>query len=468
MAEILILDDDVGFCGMLAEHIQRAGHGVSVAHTLTDGLKRAAEGGFDVVFLDIRLPDGSGLDAIPDFRTGAVPPEVIIITGFGDAESAELAIQHGAWDFIQKESSIQVILLSLTRALQYRESRSAVPPRIVFYAPELVGRSHCFRACLEMAAHAASSEASVLLAGETGTGKELFAKAIHENSPRSTGPFVVVDCTALPANLIGSLLFGHEKGAFTGADQKVPGLIKQAHGGTLFLDEIGDMPLDIQGSFLRVLQERRFRPLGARDEVSSDFRVVAATNRDLDQRAQEGAFRRDLLFRLRSLMITLPPLRDRMDDIDALAAHFVARECALYGGQIKGIAEDFSEALRSHEWAGNVRELANAVAGAVARAGGDPVLFAAHLPPHIRVPLARAAATPEQPPPAQDNTRTPVAVDLREAFAPLREMRDQFEAEYLKELSRRAEGNIESACQLSGLSRPHVYSLLKKHGLKLR
>lgn len=469
MAEILIVDDDALYCDMLADHIQRAGHGVSLAHDLAEGREKVAANAFDVVFLDIRLPDGSGLDMLPELKTCTFPPpEVIIVTGFSDAQSAELAIQHGAWDYVQKQSSIQVVMLSLFRALQYRESRSAVASRVAFYSPELVGHSHAFRACLNIAAQAAGSDVNVLVTGETGTGKELFAKAIHENSPRATAPFVVVDCTALPENLIGSLLFGHEKGAFTGADQKNQGLIQQADGGTLFLDEIGDMPLEIQKSFLRVLQERRFRPLGASKEVTSNFRLIAATNRDLDQLVAEDRFRKDLLFRLRAMTIELPPMRDRMDDIDALASHFVGRECALRGGQVKGLAEDFSETLREHNWPGNVRELANAVAAAVARAGHDPLLFAAHLPPHIRVPLLKAAVA------AEDSTATAAAEiavgpqGISAEFAPLRDMRDQFEKHYLEEMIRRSDGNIETACQISGLSRPHVYSLLKKHNLKMR
>lgn len=466
MAEVLILDDDTQYCAMLAGHIQRAGHGVSLAHTLADGMANMQEDDYDVVFLDIRLPDGSGLDVLPELKTRVMPPEVIIVTGFGDAQSAELAIQHGAWDFVQKQASIQSVMLSLARALQYRESRSAITPRVAFYAPELVGHSHSFRSCINTAAQAASSDVSVLISGETGTGKELFAKAIHDNSPRSAGPFIVVDCTALPENLIGSLLFGHEKGAFTGADQKRQGLIQQADGGTLFLDEIGDMPIETQKSFLRVLQEHRFRPLGAHQEVTSNFRVVAATNRDLERRAEADLFRKDLLFRLRSLTITLPPMRDRMDDLDALAAHFINKECVLRGGQVKGVAEDFSESLRAHHWPGNVRELANAIAAAVARAGEDPVLFATHLPPHVRVPLTKATVYTQETAAPPNNASATDA--LTSEFAPLRDLRERFERNYLLELIRRAEGNVETACQLSGLSRPHVYALLKKHALKLR
>lgn len=467
MPEILIVDDDELYCDMLSEHIQQAGHGVSLAHSLSEGRQNVAENDYDIVFLDLRLPDGSGLEMLPELKTCALPPEVIIVTGFSDAQSAELAIQHGAWDYVQKQSSIQVVMLSLSRAVQYRESRSAVASRVAFYAPELVGHSHPFRACLNMAAQAAGSDVNVLVTGETGTGKDLFARAVHENSPRAMAPFVVVDCTALPENLIGSILFGHEKGAFTGAEQKNHGLVQQADGGTLFLDEIGDMPLEIQKTFLRVLQERRFRPLGAPKEITSNFRLIAATNRDLDRLAQEDRFRKDLLFRLRAMAINLPPMRNRMDDVDMLAVHFVNRECALRGGQVKGIAEDFSEALRAYTWPGNVRELANAVAAAVAHAGQDPVLYAAHLPSHIRLPLLKAAVgahatSSPAPPPSIPST------DFTTEFGLLRDMRDQFEKNYLEEMIRRANGNIETACQISGLSRPHVYSLLKKHKLKMR
>jgi len=468
MAEVLILDDDAQYGSMLAEHIQRAGHGVSLAHTLGEGRSKAEAHSYDIVFLDIRLPDGSGLDLLPELRTRDRTPEVIIVTGFGDAESAELAIQYGAWDYVQKRSPIQTVMLSLDRALQYRETRSAMAPRVAFYSPELVGHSHSFRACLNVAAQAASTDVNVLLIGETGTGKEVLAKAIHDNSSRVAGPFIVVDCTALPENLIGSLLFGHERGAFTGADHKRIGLIQQADGGTLFLDEIGDMPLEIQKSFLRVLQEHRFRPLGASKEVASNFRLVAATHRNLDRRAEEGAFRRDLLFRLRSLTISLPPLRERMGDIDSLASHFLIRECTLRGGQVKGLTEGFREALRTYDWPGNVRELANAMAAAAARAGEDPVLFAAHLPVHIRLPLVRASAG------AHSAAETAVAdgptpwPNTAATLLSFREMRNEFEKAYLAELVRRAEGDIEKACQLSGLSRPHIYSLLKKHAMRLR
>ncbi len=236
MGHILVLDDDRSFSGMLAEHIMRAGHAVGLAHTLREGLEMTGKRAYDVVYLDIRLPDGSGLDILPRLTAGVWPPEVIIITGTGDAESAELAMKCGAWDFVQKTSSVKAMLLSLQRAMQYRDSRMAVAERVVFHTEDLVGHAPAFRAALDLAAQAAGSDVDVLITGETGTGKELFASAIHENSARSEAPFVVVDCASLPETLIGSMLFGHERCAFTGADPAHRGLNAQADGGTLILD----------------------------------------------------------------------------------------------------------------------------------------------------------------------------------------------------------------------------------------
>ncbi len=467
MGQILILDDDKDVSNVLAKHVARAGHHVSLAHSLRDGLDAAARTAFDIIFLDLRFPDGSGLDVLPRLKSGVWPPEVIIITGAGDTESAELAMRCGAWDFVQKPFSSKVILLSLSRAMQYRESRLAAVEHVVFHTPDIVGHAPALRIALDMAARAANGDVDVLIVGETGTGKELLARAVHENSARGLEPFVVVDCAALPETLIGSMLFGHEKGAFTGADQSHQGLISQANGGTLFLDEVGEMPPAIQRAFLRVLQEHRFRPVGAQTEQQSNFRVIAATHQDLDRMVARGLFRQDLLFRLRSVTIPLPPLRERLEDLPLLTAHFIRRECNLRGRDIPGVSEDFTEALQAHHWPGNVRELSHAIAAAVVNAGIDPILFANHLPISVRVPLARAHVV-QSPAPGPVETDSKDKVGLSETLGPFREMRDQFEKVYMTELVRRAEGDIEAACRISGLSRPHVYATLKKHGLKLR
>ncbi len=466
MAEILILDDQEQFCRMLAEHVRRAGHDVSVAHTLADGLASVRALAYDIVFLDVQLPDGSGLDILPELRSGPFPPEVIVVTGFGGAEGAELAIQHDAWDYVRKESSVQAMLLSLSRALKYRESRHGAAKRTLFMTADMIGQSPVFRAALGQAAQAAGSDVSVLVTGETGTGKELCATAIHENSARADEAFIVVDCTALPDTLVGSILFGHVQGAFTGANKEHDGLIKQADGGTLFLDEVGDMPMDIQKAFLRVLQERRYRPIGSEHTKTSDFRLIAATNRNLEQLADERAFRRDLLFRLRSLTVQLPPLRERVDDLPLLTTHFVAQQCRALGRDVMGVSESLSEALSIYPWPGNVRELGQAIASAVVRAGSDPVLYPNHLPVHIRSHLSQVGLSPS-PSAAPAEPAAGSGMDFSGELAPLREMRGRFEEAYLVAMVKQAEHNIESACRLSGLSRPHVYALLKKHGLRL-
>lgn len=461
MAEILIIDDDRQFCDMLAEQVQRIGHGVSLAHTLQEGIQKVQLAAYDVVFLDVNLPDGSGLKELSRFQEGVPAPEIIIITGFGDANGAELAMKSGAWDYINKLSSMESVKLSLGRALQYREGKKATATRVALDAAGIVGNSPNLKVCLDVVAQAAGSTASVLITGETGTGKELFARAIHNNSSRADGRFVVVDCTVLPKTLIESVLLGHEKGSFTGAEQAHDGLVMQADGGTLFLDEVGELPLEAQRTFLRVLQERSFRPLGAKAEVASDFRLLAATSRDLERMATAGEFRRDLLFRLRSLTVSLPPLRERKDDVPALSAHIVAEQCKLCGVETKGFASDFHEALCAYDWPGNVRELVSAIESSVVRAGGEPALYATHLPTHIRVRMARAdyPAEPEPAPRSDDALAGPLS--------PFKEMHEDFEKRYLEKLVESAGSDIEAACEISGLSRGHIYALLRKHGLAM-
>jgi two-component system NtrC family response regulator len=330
---------------------------------------------------------------------------------------------------------------------------------------KILGESPQMMACLELLAEGASSLANVLINGETGTGKELFARAIHENSPRANNDFVVVDCTALPENLVESLLFGYKRGAFTGADKSRDGLIKQADGGTLFLDEIGELPSSIQGSFLRVIQERRFRPLGARVEESSDFRLIAATNRDLEAMVESGSFREDLLFRLRSLSLSLPPLRERREDIKGLALHYTTRLCERYGWETKGMSADFFCLLGEYSWPGNVRELISVLERSITAASSAPILIPQHLPTYIRVQTTTSPAPPEPPLVAAG----PLRPNESGTFPTLKVARDrtiaELEADYMQELMSVTGRNIKEACRLSGLSRTRVYALLKKYNL---
>jgi len=262
MSRILIIDDDEGICATLSRIVKRLGHDAECAHTLKAGAQAAATGKVDVVFLDVNMPDGSGLELLPRITKLPSKPEVIIITGRGSADGAELAIKNGAWDYVQKPSSVKEMTLPLVRALQYREEKSSKKQMSVLRTDGIIGSSPALIQCLDRLAQAAGSDGNVIITGETGTGKELFSRAIHENSARCEGPYVIVDCTAIPESLAESTLFGHVKGAFTGADISAEGLIKQADGGTLLLDEVGELPLAVQKRFLRVLQVKRFRPVG--------------------------------------------------------------------------------------------------------------------------------------------------------------------------------------------------------------
>jgi two-component system NtrC family response regulator len=423
-----------------------------------------------VVFLDVRLPDGSGLLGMSGLQETPGRPEVIIMTGAGDPEGAELAIKSGAWDYIKKPSSLQAMTLALMRALQYRLERAAGRQRVALRREAIVGDSPAMGVCLDLLAQAASSEQSVLVSGETGTGKELFAAAIHHNSARAAGPWVVVDCSVLPENLVESLLFGHERGTFTGASEAREGLIRQAHGGTLFLDEVGELPLAVQKAFLRVLQDRTFRPLGGRGEVVSDFRLVAATNRDLEEMARQKRFRQDLLFRLRGLSLPLPPLRERLEDLRALVGRHLERLCARYNLATKGLSPDFLSALASYHWPGNVRELVNTLEQVLTRAGQAPTLFPRHLPEEVRVCYARAAASEgvipaDLPRPAPAQGAGAPSPEHPAGLPRLREYRRVQDRQYFQELMLLTRGEVAAACRISGLSRSRLYELLKEHGL---
>jgi two-component system NtrC family response regulator len=469
MAYILVIDDDQLICDTIANIVRHLGHTTACAYTLRDGFKEVDARDVDVVFLDVQLPDGNGLDILPHVRkASSFPPEIIIITGYGDPDGAELAIKNGAWDYLEKPSSSQKIGLTLTRALQYRQQKKAIQQAEPIKREDIVGsNSPRMKDCLDLVAQAAKSDANVLVTGETGTGKELFALAIHNNSRRARNNFVVVDCAALPKNLVESVLFGHEKGAFTSADKAQEGLISQADGGTLFLDEVGELSPSLQKSFLRVLQERRFRPVGGKEEIKSDFRLIAASNRDLDDLARRQQFREDLLFRLRTFTIELPPLRERLEDIEELARYYVARFAAEHGQQPKDFSPEFMGVLAQYPWPGNVRELIHALERTFAAAQGEPILYPKHLPPHIRTQLARTSIRKKRATAAPAQRQG----DASPSFATLQKVREaalaDVEQQYLKDLIEHTNGDIQQACRTSGLSRSRLYSLLKKYSISL-
>ncbi|MDD5222368.1 MAG: sigma-54 dependent transcriptional regulator [bacterium] len=459
MANILIIDDDEMMCDLLSQMVARQGHQAACARNLKTGVAEASSGRFDVVFLDVRLPDGNGLEGLAQIKKVPKAPEVIIITGASDPDGAELAIKNGAWDYIQKPATIKEMTLPFLRALQYREEKRAQKPALALEREGIVGESPQLKACLDRLAQAASSEVDVLITGETGTGKELFASAIHRNSARAKESFIVIDCTALPENLVESVLFGHEKGSFTGADRSREGLVAQADGGTLFLDEIGELPLSIQKTFLRVLQEHRFRPIGSKREITSDFRLVSATNRDLEAMVKAGQFREDLLFRIESFVIKLPPLREHPLDIKDLAIHYMNRLCERNGIDTKGFSPEFFQVLSAYSWPGNVRELFHTLDQVFTVAQNQPTLFPQHLPDQLRIQLARASVRKEPPAPEVSPAAPAKLRDYRDALV------TEAEKSYLQRLMTTTQGNIEEACRISGLSRPRLYALLKKYNL---
>lgn len=465
MAAILIIDDDQSIGRLLSAMVDEMGHVAVARYNCRDGLAEVLSRPYDVVFLDVNLPDGSGLDLLPRVRKTNSSPEVIIITGQGDPDGAELAIKNGAWDYVQKPLLPGKIRLPLQRVIQYREGlaqrRTA---SVALKRMDIAGNSTSLKLCLDQLAQSAGDNTNVLITGETGTGKELFARAIHDNSPWSENNFVVVDCTVLPEKLIESALFGHRKGAFTGADRSQVGMIKQADGGSLFLDEIGELPLFMQKAFLRVLQERRFRPVGGEKELRSDFRLVAATNRDLDAMVRSGQFRSDLLYRVKAQMIKLPPLRERREDIKEIASFHIARFCERQQVGAKGYSPEFMDALISYDWPGNVRELVNTIETALSAARHDVVLSIVHLPMHIRIQLARAAV--EKHPDASTIPDLPSKPPGE--FPSFRQRLNSVENAYLRELMAMTGGDIQKATHISGLSRSRIYALLKKHNIARR
>ncbi len=461
MAKILAIDDEPIFSGLLASKLREMNHEVTCASSLQEGLLKAEIDSYDVVYLDVHLPDGNGIDQINRIKSSRSQPEVIIMTGGGDADGAELAIVNGAWDYIEKPSSVSSMILPLVRALQCREIMMKKPAATLKLEGIVVGcqRMHSF---LDQMAQAAGSDACVLIGGETGTGKELVAWAIHNNSVRAKRNFVVVDCASLSETLVESVLFGHTRGAYTGADTAQEGLIRQADGGTLFLDEIGELPSAIQKSFLRVLQERRFRPLGASQEISSDFRLIAATNRNLEKMAQGNMFRSDLLYRIRSFQINLPPLRERMDDLKNLADFHLDKICRKYRIVSKELSSELLEAFKVYAWPGNVRELVNTLERAVAAAGDEPALLPHHLPENIRIQVARAALNRKKVRPVSGRP-IPEQEVITSWDSFRKEAVEMAERQYLINLLEKSGNDLKGALSLSGLSRSRLYEILKKH-----
>lgn len=362
-ARILVVDDEIGMREMLEIMLQREGYEVLTATNGAQGLALFQETPCDLVISDIRMPELSGIELLREIRRQNTEVLVIMMTAFSTTEEAVEAMKLGAYDYITKPFKNDEVRLVIAKALETsnlkRENvalRTALGERYAF--ANLIGKSPAMQKLYSMVERVADSQANVLVCGESGTGKELVARAIHFNSPRKGGPFVPVNCGAIPETLIESELFGHEKGSFTGADRKKKGLFESANGGTLFLDEIGELPLSMQVKLLRVLQERDFRRVGGTQSHSLDIRLVAATNKDLEAQVGCGNFREDLYYRLNVVCLTLPPLRERLEDIPLLLDHFYAERTGEKHLPVRG---DALRRLLKYDWPGNIRELQNLV-----------------------------------------------------------------------------------------------------------
>ncbi len=467
MPRVLVVDDDPEVKSTMASLLSRQDIPYHLSQDMVSTRQALQEASFDLILLDVGLPDGNGLDLLPEIKVLENAPEVIILTGRGDSEGAELAIERGVWDYLLKPSSIKEIKLSISRALKYRQQKENSRPRALDLSG-VVGSSPAMQFCYDILAYAAASDSNILITGETGVGKELMARTIHSNSPRSKQPFVVVDCAGITDSLVESTLFGHCRGAFTGALADHTGLINQAHQGTLFLDELGELPLVIQKSLLRVLQERKFRPVGSSREHKSDFRLMAATNRDLESMLQEGIFRNDLYFRIKTMHMHLPPLRERIQDIRPLAMHFVDELCASKSLPPKGLGADFLETLEAYPWPGNVRELCNTIEQALVACAGETNLYSMHLSKEIRIKVTRSRLEKSPPDEFSQNrsARTGKAPgESMPGISDFKSYKQECEKKYLQSLLQKYPGNVPEMLRHSGLSRSHFYTLLKKYGL---
>jgi two-component system nitrogen regulation response regulator NtrX len=450
---ILVVDDEAGVRSSLAGILGDEGYAVTSVDSGEAGLAALEARRFDLVLLDVWLPGLDGLEVLRRIRERDSELPVVVISGHGTIETAVKAVRLGAQDFVEKPLSLEKTVLAVRNALrqrrlesQLRELRQQLDAR---YA--MVGESPALQRLREEIRQAAPSNGRVLIFGENGTGKELVARAIHAQSQRAAGPFVEVNCAAIPEELIESELFGHTKGAFTGAHATRKGKFELADGGTLFLDEIGDMSLKTQAKVLRALQEQRVEPVGGSGSVDVDVRVIAATNKDLEAEIRAARFREDLYFRLNVIPFQVPPLRERREDIPLLVRHFMQVLSAEHGRKAREVVPDALEALARLPWPGNVRELRNILERLVIMTPGERIELQ-HLPATL------AASLPARPPAADESS--PAASD-----GTLLAAREAFERGYILERYRECGGNMSRTAESLGVERSNLYRKMKAFGL---
>jgi len=446
---VVVVDDDDVFRRVMTGELERLGFTLAGAGSGAEAIRAVAELQPDIVLLDLRLPDMSGLEVLKRIRESSPASEVIMLTGHGSIDTAIESIRCGAFDYVAKPCPIDEIEVRIQRALERKSlqrratllERGLTPPDL---RSSFIGQSPQFRELLHLIERVAAASSTVLITGETGAGKEMVAKLLHARSPRGQKPFVVVECAALQESLLQSELFGHERGAFTGADRAKPGLFEVAHGGTIFLDEIGEVSLATQVKLLRVLDTSTFRHVGGTHEIRVDVRVLAATNRDLSAMVRQGLFREDLYYRLSTIAIRLPALRARAGDVELLAGHFVALLNDRYQFS-KRLSDRALAALRAYSWPGNVRELLHAVESAMVVCEGAEIG-----PEHLPAAVSSAAAA--QPP------------ELSGVPGRLPTL-GQVERTHIELAVRTAGGHRSAAAKLLGISERNLYRKLREYNL---
>jgi DNA-binding NtrC family response regulator len=448
----MLVDDDAAFRHVMAGELRRLGFEVVAAESGEEALRRIGEVGPDVVLLDLQLPGISGLEVLRTLHEQHPAAEVIMLTGHGSIDTAIESIRAGAFDYVAKPCPLDELEVRIQRATERQTlrrrarllERGLTPPDL---GGSFVGDSPQFRELLHLVDRVAPTDSTVLVTGETGSGKEMVAKLIHARSLRRARPFVVVECAALQESLLQSELFGHERGAFTGADRAKPGLFEVAHGGTIFLDEIGEVSQTTQVKLLRVLDTSTFRHVGGTAEIRVDVRLLAATNRDLEAMVKQGLFREDLYYRLSTLTIRIPPLRERRADIELLARHFVTVLNERFAYR-KRIGPQALAALQRHDWPGNVRELQHVVEAAMIVCE-DQEIRPEHLPAHLRAPGAPAAASPPSAP--ADGGSLPTL--------------EQVERAHIAAALRATGGHRGRAATILGISERNLYRRIRDWGL---
>ncbi len=443
---ILVVDDDENLLELLRIRLESAGYNVSAISIDEKALEEAKNRSFDLAILDLQLTKWNGISLMQEIHK--INPElpVIILTAYGSIESAVNAMQKGAFNYLTKPFDPQELLFQIKRALETRMLNSEIK-RLKgllgeqFDFSNIVAKSEKMKVVLEQISHIAKTDSTVYIHGESGTGKELIAKTIHLASPRKDRPFIAINCAAIPENLLESELFGHEKGAFTGAIQSTKGLFTEAHTGTIFLDEIGDMSLVLQAKFLRVLQEKQFYSVGGKKPIEVDVRVIVATNKDLQSEVAAGRFREDLYYRIHVIPVNLPPLRDRKEDILPLADIFIREIARQMGKPVKGLTPEAIQKLMQYDWPGNVRELKNTIEYAIAMTQHDTL--------------------------SEKYILQGKTVPLPEPLKPLSEARAEFDKNYLMHLLEIYGGNVSKAAKAAGKYRADLYNLIKKYNIDI-